>query len=117
MTNYLYEKFSVVYTVEFQKRGLPHAHICLFLHKDDKIPNVEHIDKFISAEIPDPNEDPDLQKLVSDFMMHGPCGTDDPNQVCTTDGKCTKHFPKKFQHQSSVDSDGYPVYRRRENGN
>ena len=89
----------------------------MFLHKDDKVPNVEHIDKYISAEIPDPNEDPDLHKLVSDFMMHGPCGTDYPNQVCTTDGKCTKHFPKKFQPQSSVDSDGYPVYRRRENGN
>ena len=105
-----------MYTVEFQKRGLPHAHVCLFLHKDDKVPNAEHIDKHISAEIPDPNEDPDLHKLVSDFMMHGPCGDDNENQVCMVDGKCTKHFPKKFIQHSSVDSEGYPVYKRRDNG-
>ncbi|GJR83724.1 uncharacterized protein Tco_0154509, partial [Tanacetum coccineum] len=108
---------AVVYTVEFQKRGLPHAHICLFLHKDDKVPNVEQIDQYISAEIPDPNEDPDLYKLVSDFMMHGPCGEDDPNQACMVDRKCTKHFPKPFTQHSSVDSEGYPVYRRRDNRN
>nr|GEX19365.1 hypothetical protein [Tanacetum cinerariifolium] len=72
---------AAVYTVEFQKRGLLHAHICLFLHKDDKVPNVEHIDRYISAEIPDPNYDPDLYKLVSNFMMHGPCDEDDPSQA------------------------------------
>lgn len=91
--------------------------MCLFLHKDDKVPNVEQIDKYISAEISDSNEDPDLYRLVSDFMMHGPCGEDEPNQVCTVDRKCTKHFPKNFTQRSSVDSEGYPVYRRRDNGN
>ncbi|GJX83105.1 hypothetical protein Tco_0332586, partial [Tanacetum coccineum] len=105
-----------IYTVEFQKRGLPYAHVCLFLHKDDKVPNVDQNDKFISAEIPDKDEDPDLYKLVTDFMMHGPCDEDDATQVCMTDGKYTKHFPKKFTQRSSVDSEGYPVYRRRDNG-
>nr|GEW97152.1 hypothetical protein [Tanacetum cinerariifolium] len=52
------------------------------LDKDDKVPNVDQIDKFTSVEIPDKNNDPDLYKLVLDFMMHGPCGEDDPNQVC-----------------------------------
>ncbi|GJY34350.1 hypothetical protein Tco_0418819 [Tanacetum coccineum] len=92
---------AAVYTVEFQKRGLPHAHICLFLHKD-KVPNVEHINKYISAEIPDPNDDPDLYKLVSDFMMHGLCGEDDPSQACMVDRKCSKHFPKEFMQHSSI---------------
>ncbi|GJV44464.1 ATP-dependent DNA helicase PIF1-like protein [Tanacetum coccineum] len=45
---------------------------------DDKVPNVDQIDKFISVKIPDKNDDPDLYKLVYDFMMHGPCGEDDP---------------------------------------
>ena len=49
-----------VYTVEFQKRGLPYAHILLFLEDDDKIRTTAHIDRFISAEIPDKNEDPEL---------------------------------------------------------
>ncbi|GJZ38006.1 ATP-dependent DNA helicase PIF1-like protein, partial [Tanacetum coccineum] len=75
-----------VYTIEFQKRGLPHTHVCLFLHKDDKVPNADQIDKYISAEIPDKDDDPDLYKLVSDFMMHGPCGVDEPNQACMADG-------------------------------
>ncbi|GKF10627.1 hypothetical protein Tco_0048553 [Tanacetum coccineum] len=64
----------------------------------------------------DKNEDPNLYKLVFDFMMHGPCGEDDTTQVCMADGKCTKHFPKKFTQRSSVDSEGYPVYRRHDNG-
>nr|KAJ0185550.1 hypothetical protein LSAT_V11C900505300 [Lactuca sativa] len=48
----------VVYTIEFQKRGLPHSHICLFMHSDYKLPIVEFIDPIISAEIPNIHEDP-----------------------------------------------------------
>ncbi|GJY92082.1 ATP-dependent DNA helicase PIF1-like protein, partial [Tanacetum coccineum] len=58
------QALSVVYTVEFQKRGLPHAHICLFLHVDDKLPSPAMIDNFISAEIPDIDEDPELYVLT-----------------------------------------------------
>ncbi|XP_050279142.1 uncharacterized protein LOC126720581 [Quercus robur] len=38
---------AVVYTVEYQKRGLPHVHILLFLHNDDKHPIAAEIDKCI----------------------------------------------------------------------
>nr|GEU64925.1 hypothetical protein [Tanacetum cinerariifolium] len=62
------------------------------------------------------NDDPDFYILVSDFMMHGPFGEDDQNQVCMVDGKCTKHFPKKFTQRSSVDSKGYPICKRRDDG-
>jgi hypothetical protein len=31
-------------------------------------------------------------------------------------GKCTKYFPKKFVDSTMIDADGYPVYRRRDNG-
>ena len=30
--------------------------------------------------------------------------------------KCTKYFPKKFVDNTNIDSEGYPVYRRRDNG-
>ncbi|XP_057249974.1 uncharacterized protein LOC125496547 [Beta vulgaris subsp. vulgaris] len=107
---------AVVYTVEFQKRGLPHAHILLFLHRDDKFPDAEAINKIICAELPDKDENPELYDVVSEFMMHGPCGALNHNAPCTTDKKCTKHFPKKFTEQTTIDEDGYPVYRRRDTG-
>ncbi|KAI3801999.1 hypothetical protein L1987_30120 [Smallanthus sonchifolius] len=107
---------AVVYTVEFQKRGLPHSHICLFMHADHKLPTVEHIDPIISTEIPDKSEDPQLYALVSEFMMHGPCGSHNMNCPCMIDNKCSKNFPKKFSDQTSIDSDGFPLYRRRDSG-
>ncbi|XP_071713690.1 uncharacterized protein [Rutidosis leptorrhynchoides] len=106
-----------LYTVEFQKRGLPHAHICIFLDERDKMSEPEDIDKYICAEIPDKNEDPELYQLVSDLMIHGPCGEKNPKCPCTDiEKKCTKRFPKPFSDVTSVDKDGYPVYRRRDDG-
>jgi hypothetical protein len=54
------------------------------------------IDSFVCAKIPDPNEDPLGFILVSEFMMHGPCGDLNDKCVCMKDGKCSKHFPKDF---------------------
>ncbi|XP_076945507.1 uncharacterized protein LOC143616599 [Bidens hawaiensis] len=73
---------AVVYTIEFQKRGLPRAHICIFMHPRSKIHNPQDVDKFISAEIPNKDTDPDLYKLVSDHMIHGPCGDANPKCTC-----------------------------------
>lgn len=74
------------------------------------------IDKIISAEIPNKEREPILHNIVSTLMMHGPCGSQREGSPCTIDGKCTKHFPKRFVDTTVIDSDGYPVYRRRDNG-
>jgi hypothetical protein len=71
----------VVYTVEFQKRGLPHAHILVWLDRVDRsgaegsseLP-ADFINEFISAELPDVRVDPLAYSLVKEFMIHGPCG-------------------------------------------
>ncbi|XP_076896011.1 uncharacterized protein LOC143548823 [Bidens hawaiensis] len=76
----LFEKIkAAVYTIEFQKRCLPHAHICLFIAPENKIHNPSHIDNFISSEIPDKATEPDLYQLVSDHMLHGPCCKANPS--------------------------------------
>lgn len=74
------------------------------------------IDSFVCAEIPDAQEDPLGFILVSEFMMHGPCGELNDKCVCMEKGKCSKHFPKDFQDETMVDKDGFALYRRRRNG-
>nr|XP_043620271.1 uncharacterized protein LOC122592127 [Erigeron canadensis] len=106
----------VVYTLEFQKWGLPHAHICLFFEETNKIRTPEDIDRVISAEIPDEEVDSELHHLVSEFMIHGPCGKDGPSNTCMKDKKCSKHFPKEITESTRIDGKGYPVYRRRKTG-
>ncbi|PNX97388.1 helicase-like protein [Trifolium pratense] len=106
---------AYMYTIEFQKRGLPHAHILIFLHPSSKYPSPEDIDTTISVEIPNPDVDPELYNLVKKHMIHGPCGPSRLESPCTVNGRCTKFFPKKFNEKTIVDQDGYPVYRRSSN--
>ena len=68
-----------MYSVEWQKRGLPHCHILLWL--GNKI-RTDQIDKVISAEIPDPNADPQLYTIVTNHLIHGPCAPIDPKCQC-----------------------------------
>ncbi|XP_016854588.2 uncharacterized protein LOC107983828 [Anolis carolinensis] len=109
-----YEVFGKVrcwmYSVEWQKRGLPHAHILIWLYQ--KITSNE-IDKVISAEIPDPNVDQELHDIVTKNMIHGPCGVLNPKSPCMKDGTCTKRYPRTLIPNTITGNDGYPLYRRR----
>ncbi|XP_056697210.1 uncharacterized protein [Spinacia oleracea] len=104
---------ALVYTVEFQKRGLPHAHILLFLHPDNKISATYDIDRVISAEIPDTAES---LKLYGDCMMHGACGALNKSSPCMKEGRFSKHYPMDFTEDTCFDKEGYALYRRRDNG-
>ena len=95
---------------------MPHAHILLFLHPEDKNHSVQHLDNIISAEIPNKDIDPIGFKAVQSFMVHGPCGELNKEAKCMANGKCTKHFPKPFNAVTTFDSDGFPLYRRRDLG-
>lgn len=75
-----------LYSIEWQKRGLPHAHILCWLKTEYKIrPN--DIDCVISAELPNPDEEPELFAIVSKHMVHGPCGPLNPCSPCMKDSK------------------------------
>ncbi|GJV81517.1 DNA helicase PIF1, ATP-dependent [Tanacetum coccineum] len=69
------------------------------------------INDIISAELLSPTDDPEGFSVVSKFMLHGPCGKDAAYAACTTEGKCSKHYPRPFLQETSLDEDGYPHYR------
>ncbi|KAG2779587.1 hypothetical protein PC129_g22883 [Phytophthora cactorum] len=102
-----------IYVVEFQKRGLPHAHILVILAEEDKPRTRQIIDKMVSAELPDKEKNPQFYETVTTCMIHGPCGAAYPNAVCMKDGKYTKGFPKSLSEVANSHVAGYPVYRRR----
>jgi hypothetical protein len=66
---------AFVYSVEYQARGLPHAHILVFLDSRHKFNTSEDIDHVVCSELP---QDNDLRELVLRFMCHGPCGNVNP---------------------------------------
>ena len=99
-----------MYSIEWQKRGLPHAHILIWLK--DKIKS-DQIDSIISAELPDRQQDPHLFEIIVKNMIHGPCGAINRNSSCMKDGKCTKRYPRQLLHDTETGEDGYPLYRRR----
>ncbi|CAN1225238.1 hypothetical protein LINPERPRIM_LOCUS2457 [Linum perenne] len=67
-----------MHTIEFQKRGLPHVHILVWLIKEAKLDTAAQIDNVISAELPDPSIDPIGYTAGVKFMLHGPCGEANP---------------------------------------
>lgn len=104
-----------IHVVEFQKRGLPHAHILIILANVDKPLTPEDIDQITCAEMPDPVTEPSLYQTVTGSMIHRPCGRFDPSQPCTKNSFCTRGYPKPFSSETIIDERGYVQYRRRNN--
>ncbi|XP_055521948.1 uncharacterized protein LOC129716088 [Leucoraja erinacea] len=101
---------AFILTMEYQKRGLPHFHCLLWLDEASK-PRPQQYERFVQAEIPDPQADPELHKLVLKHMIHGPfCKA---TSRCWKEGRCTKRFPKPFVESTMSGDDSYPLYRRR----
>ena len=91
---------AYVYTIEFQKRGLPHTHILIFLAPEDKIQTPEQVDSTVWAHWPDPESQPLLFETVKRCMIHT-CG-----ERCLENGKCSKGYPKPFQPHTTVNDEG-----------
>jgi Helitron helicase-like domain at N-terminus len=113
---YLGRTVARVWTIEFQKRGLPHIHMIIFLDPEDKLRTPEDIDSLLSAEFPDEQEEPKLLELVKKFMVYTLCGAQNPNAPYMHDGKCSKGFPKPFRDETTVNEDSYANLRRRDTG-
>jgi hypothetical protein len=102
---------AVVYTTEFQKHGLPHAHIIVWLKKERSWDAA-----FISAQIPNPQNDPTGYKPVCSFMVHGPCGPHVRYSPCKSDGSCSNFFPKQFTEHTTILENGFAQYACPNNG-
>ncbi|XP_074341884.1 uncharacterized protein LOC141679280 [Apium graveolens] len=112
--NYFGTCLGVMYVVEFQKHGLPHVHMLIWLDSASKLNLQANVDKFVSAEILNPETDPVGYAVVNAFMVNGPCGQENPKSPCMKQFKCTRHFPKKFCNSTTFDQSGFPIYRRRQ---
>lgn len=108
---------AYTYVVEFQKRGLPHAHFLLIMTKKYKYTHSKQYDRVISAELPNQSKYPELYTMVIKHMMHGPCG--ELNHYCPcmkNRSSCKNSYPKPFNATTIQEKDSYPVYRRRDDG-
>ncbi|XP_074325792.1 uncharacterized protein LOC141663852 [Apium graveolens] len=94
---------GVMYVVEFQKCGLPHVHMLIWLDSESKKKLSSNVDTFVSAEIPDPITDPVGYEAVKSLMIHGPCGLQNTQSSCMNNCRCTKHFPKKYCRETYSD--------------
>ncbi|XP_074337348.1 uncharacterized protein LOC141674540 [Apium graveolens] len=103
---------GVMYIVEFQKRGLPHVRMLIWLDANSKKNLKQNVDKFVSAEIPDLLLDPVGYAAVKEFMIQGPCGLQNIKSPCMKDLRYIHHFPKEYCARSTFDDSGFPMYMR-----
>lgn len=106
-----------IHCIEFQKRGLPHAHILVKFPSSCETP--DEIDSIVSAEIP---SDPEGAELVRTFMLHHhPALNRPPSKYCQRelpDGarKCRFGYPRPLQPTTTIDAEGRVHYRQRHLG-
>ena len=58
-----------VHTIEFQKRGLPHMHLIVFLATQSKLRTPEDIDSLISAEVPENDDVLQCYDYISNYII------------------------------------------------
>jgi hypothetical protein len=97
-----------VHRIEFQKRGLPHAHIIVVYF--NKL-TLEMVDAIVCAELPDPQRQPKLFAIVAQNLIHK-CS--DARCLDKETKRCTKNFPKPFVQETTLDENGRVHYRRRD---
>ena len=113
-----------MYVVEYQKRGLPHAHILLVVSDENHLRTPSEVDSTICVELPpdgagfqsesEKEQAKRLLSIVLKCMIHGPCGSLNPRSPFMVNGKCSKAYPKTYSNETSWNQrSSYPFYRRR----
>ena len=64
-SNVLGKMIALIYVIEWQKRGPPHAHILGICDEESKPRTPEDYDSIVCAEIPDQQQFPELYKTIT----------------------------------------------------
>uniref|UniRef100_A0A7E4VEY3 ATP-dependent DNA helicase n=1 Tax=Panagrellus redivivus TaxID=6233 RepID=A0A7E4VEY3_PANRE len=116
------------YSVEHQKRGMPHIHLLIVLSKKDRkrLRKAKGLDDLLSAELPEYPEDDGTEQvrrlrayreLVEKMYIHHPgrCA-----EFCGINKKqphlCNKRYPKPFNETTITNATGYAELKRPNNG-
>uniref|UniRef100_A0A8R1E586 Helitron helicase-like domain-containing protein n=1 Tax=Caenorhabditis japonica TaxID=281687 RepID=A0A8R1E586_CAEJA len=96
------------YSIEFQARGMPHAHMMICL--ETAIEHAAQVDAICSG------EEVRYYELVKTMMTHFPC-EGKPAAYCNVDKKpswkrCCKGFPKEFTDEKILIENEYPRLKR-----
>ena len=81
---------------------------------DAKLCTPDDIDSLMSSEFPVCNND--LLQLIMKFMIHTPCGNQNPGAPCMVNGSCSKSFPKPFRAETTITEDSYAHTRHYDTG-
>ena len=109
----------MMYVIEWQERGLPHAHIIIRLTNHPNKEDIERfMDDFICAErvavsTTDSEVTKKYKQYVDQYMIHK-CYSVDEGGCLRPDGSCRRNYNKVPIDVSHVDERGFPKYRRRE---
>ena len=104
--------------VEFQFRGLPHAHILLIMQSRDRITTADGVDDICVGELPPRSatsrRQQELRRMVLQHMVHNDCANNPTCECRRRTGSCRWRFPKAYQnHTVWSDEQLYPSVRRR----
>ena len=108
------------YIIEFQKRGLSHAHILIILHSNDHCLNANEINVTVNAEIPDQTRFFNLYIIVIRCIFYDNCNYYVISKTSiisiywnSKTNKCNKRFPKDLCDHIVFESNiEYFIYRR-----
>lgn len=86
----------MIHVIEFQKRGLPHAHILLIMAPEHTPQMPSNYDIYISAEISNPTTHLTAYETTKRTMIRGPCGPFNVHSPCMENG-VFKRVPETLQ--------------------
>jgi hypothetical protein len=82
---------------------------------EQKVSTTKDIDCLVLVKLLLPKNAP-LFEMVTKCLLHELCSEEYPNAPYMVNNVCKKRYPRAFSEETTQGEDGYPVYRRRNDG-